>query len=66
MCFIVSSSQNVDETVAEVIKKEMKPLFCGLDLVDFNNEFLKKHKFSLTHQFAGKYVLRIIYIENKQ
>jgi hypothetical protein len=35
----------------------MKPLFGGLDLLDFNNEFLNKHKYSLPHQLAGKFAL---------
>jgi hypothetical protein len=56
-CFVVTSSQNLDESVSEVIKTEMKPLFGGLDPLDFNNEFLNKHKYSLPHQLAGEFVL---------
>ena len=49
----VTSCHNIDETVSEVIKTEMKPLFGGSDVLDFNNGFLNKHQFSLPHQLAG-------------
>jgi hypothetical protein len=41
----------------------MKPLFGGLDLLDFNNEFLNKHKFSLPHQLAGKLVYFVLFYQ---
>jgi hypothetical protein len=45
------------------MKTEMKPLFGGLGLLDFNNEFLNKHKFSLPHQLAGKLVYFVLFYQ---
>ena len=51
------ATPNLEGTVSDVISSEMKPLFNEMDLLDFNNEFLNKHKFSLPHQLAGKLVI---------
>ena len=53
--FVVAVPTSLEETVAEVIKTEMKPLFGGMELSDFNNEFLNKHKFSLPHLLSGEF-----------
>ncbi|XP_046854398.1 N-alpha-acetyltransferase 15, NatA auxiliary subunit-like [Xenia sp. Carnegie-2017] len=53
----VSERKNIEAVIKEVINKETKPLYHGLELLDFNKEFLNKHKHSLPHQLAGAAML---------
>lgn len=53
----VSEKKNIEAVIKEVINKETKPLYHGLELLDFNKEFLNKHKHSLPHQLAGNLII---------